>query len=119
MLEAQADIETATDSMSTALHLATSSGHETVVRLLLEAQADIAAIDGNGWTVLHRAASNGHEAVAKLLLEEQANVTATNNNGSTALHLATSNSIRQYSSCCFKCRQTLQLQPILGQQHYT
>src|SRR3990167_5553916 len=81
----------------TALHLAASSGHEGVVRLLLENEYVINNINlqnVNGETALHLAASNGHEGVVRLLLENEYvinNINLQNVNGETALHLAASN----------------------------
>ncbi|EFN53860.1 hypothetical protein CHLNCDRAFT_135971 [Chlorella variabilis] len=51
------------------MHVASSCGHETVLRLLLEPAPDTAlAVDFSGWTPLHRAANCGSIEEMKLLL---------------------------------------------------
>jgi ankyrin repeat protein len=46
---------------------AASSGHETVVWLLLGHKVDVNAKDKYGATALHRTTENGHEVVVPLL----------------------------------------------------
>jgi Ankyrin repeats (3 copies)/Ankyrin repeats (many copies) len=68
------------------LGIASTYGHEAVVRLLLKQGADVKAEDEGGWTALHCAAESGHEAVVRLLLEQGVDVKAKKENGWTALH---------------------------------
>jgi ankyrin repeat protein len=65
-----ADIEATDSSGKTALLLASSKGHETVVQLLLENGQDTEAKDSNGKTALLLSSMYGHEAVVRLLLEK-------------------------------------------------
>lgn len=64
-------------SHRTALHLATSSGNEECVRMLLNKGAAVNAWDGKRKaTPLHCAASKGHHACLKTLLQYGADVNA-------------------------------------------
>ncbi|KAF8532471.1 ankyrin repeat-containing domain protein [Trichophaea hybrida] len=77
------------DESYTALHIATSNGHEAVVNLLLDHGADIEATDkGECRTALHIAISEQHDAIVKLLLDHGADIEAKTDFGSTALLLA-------------------------------
>ena len=75
MLEKGADINVQNKYDGTALMAASSSGHETVVRILLENGADISAQE-SGFTSLIKASLRGHKKVTRLLLEKRANVNA-------------------------------------------
>jgi ankyrin repeat protein len=58
----------------TPLHLASWSGSEEVVRILLaDPETDLDAVTMDGFTPLHMAADRGHEGVVHLLLEEHKN----------------------------------------------
>jgi hypothetical protein len=72
----------------TPLYLASLSGHEPVVRILLEHGANVNAADHTGWTTLHSASCRGHEPVVQILLEHGANVNAATHTGWTPLHSA-------------------------------
>lgn len=63
---------------TTALHVASSLGHESIVEMLLEANADVDAQSGdlNSIRPLHLAASKGHAHVAQILLDYGAEVDA-------------------------------------------
>ena len=91
LLEQKADVDAKDKDGETALHWATRSGHEAVVRLLLEHKADVDAKDKERETALHRATRNGHEAVVRLLLEHKADVDAKDKDRETALHRAAKN----------------------------
>jgi len=56
------------------LGLATGSGDERLVALLLARGADVAHANVHGWTALHQAASTGNVALTRLLLEAGAPV---------------------------------------------
>ena len=74
----------------TALHLAASFGHLSVIQMLLEKVVDIDVRTYLGYTALHSAAYSGHESVVQLLLEKGADITAKNVYGQTALDMANS-----------------------------
>lgn len=72
----------------TPLMLASVSGQQECVRLLLDAGAQITAAPDNFCTPLHFAAEKGHTACIQTLLQAGAAVNAANNNSETALHIA-------------------------------
>lgn len=71
-----ADINMRTQEGWTALHLAASYGHESVVRLLTEEGALIDAATNSHRTALQLAAEHGHLETVRNLLEAGANVNA-------------------------------------------
>ena len=76
----------------TPLGLASSCGHESVVRTLINGGADVRAIDRQGCVALHRACFKGHEGVARLLLRSGAEVGATDTKDqASSLHFAVRN----------------------------
>jgi ankyrin repeat protein len=100
MHEHAANANTKDDYGVAALHGATASVHEVIVRLLLKHAVDVDAKDNRRETALHRAATSGlwrmstrrittetalhmaveNEAVVRVLLEHTADVTAKDNN---------------------------------------
>lgn len=72
----------------TALHWASTNGHDSLVSLLLENNAIINSPAKNGMVPLHCAAGNGYERVVSVLLENGASIDAKDRNGATALHEA-------------------------------
>jgi ankyrin repeat protein len=73
-----------------ALHVASSSGHVRIVKLLLDGKykgkgAAINVQTRYGYLALNLACSYGHKAVARLLLERGADVTLRDSSGRTAL----------------------------------
>lgn len=61
-------------SITKAMQLAASLGHETVFIILLSKISDPNAYDDDGRTALHLAAQNGHPRIIKLLLDKGAQV---------------------------------------------
>ena len=60
------------------LHVATKSGHLSMVKLLLEKGAEINVQDESGNTPLHYASANGKKDVVKYLLDKEADVSIVN-----------------------------------------
>jgi ankyrin repeat protein len=78
-----------TDSRGdTALHLASSNGHNGTCDFLLSSGADCAAEDSRGRTPLMLAALHGHLVTARALLAHGAVINAIDAHGFTPLHFA-------------------------------
>ena len=58
-----------------ALHLATTTGNDKIVSMLIEAGCDVNAQASDGFTPIHLAAQNGAVEAAKLLLKAKCDVT--------------------------------------------
>ncbi|PVH16416.1 uncharacterized protein CXQ87_004707 [Candidozyma duobushaemuli] len=87
--EPQPDINLATTTGVTGLHIAVSKNHyELVKKLLQQYKASARARDSRGQTPLHRAAAIGSAVEVKLLVEAKANINATEKDGWTPLHHA-------------------------------
>lgn len=86
LLRAGADVDAKEFIHSnTALHLASQSGLEEVVSILVQHRADINARERDGRTALHFAKTAN---IARYLLERGADIEATDRLGYTALHIA-------------------------------
>ncbi|MBA0624545.1 hypothetical protein Godav_009888 [Gossypium davidsonii] len=74
------------------LHVAVSSAHPEVVKLLSAAadESVVNGIDEEGWAPIHSAASIGNLEIMEILLSKGANVNVKNDGGRTALHYAAS-----------------------------
>ena len=72
LLQAGANVESRDTYQSTALIIASTSGHEGVAKLLLDARASTAARNQMGDTPLTKAAIKGHYKVVSLLLQRGA-----------------------------------------------
>ena len=72
----------------TLLSMASSVGHEEVVRLLLGKGADVNMADADGWTPIHWAAHRGHIEVVRILLDRGADPNSEDGSKCTPLHWA-------------------------------
>ncbi|CAL5409329.1 unnamed protein product [Camellia sinensis] len=75
------------------LHVAASSAHPKVVKILSAADPSVTGInsaDEEGWAPLQFAASSGNVEIVEILLSSGADVNLKNNGGRTALHYAAS-----------------------------
>ncbi|CAL5422705.1 unnamed protein product [Camellia sinensis] len=75
------------------LHVAASSAHPKVVKILSAADPFVTSInsaDEEGWAPLQFAASSGNVEIVEILLSSGADVNLKNNGGRTALHYAAS-----------------------------
>ncbi|CCE80353.1 Piso0_003469 [Millerozyma farinosa CBS 7064] len=84
------DIDLATTSGTTALHLAISKNHYDLVKKLITVyKASCRTKDKKGFTGLHRAASIGSQPIIKLIVEHgKVNINAKDMDGWTSLHHA-------------------------------
>lgn len=80
-------------TVTKAMHLAASHGHEEALAVLLSKVNNPNAYDTNGYTALHLAAQNGHEKIVGTLVKKGAHVSLHDKTGDrqTALHLAAAN----------------------------
>jgi ankyrin repeat protein len=84
-----ADVNTASDSGSTALQIACGQGHVVVANMLLtERGADVDTANIGGGTALYQACGFGRVDTVKLLLEHGADSTKAAHNGTTPLEVA-------------------------------
>ena len=79
----------------TALEVAATSGHSTIVKLLLDHGPKVLGRVGYGEDLLHMATKSGNEGIVKLLLGHKVDVEARNPSNLTALHLAASKGYQQ------------------------
>ncbi len=85
LIDANADVEAATDDGRTPLIFAASHGHAACLRVLIEAKANVQAASETGSTALMLCAKHGHAACLRQLLEAQADSTAVDNSGDGVL----------------------------------
>jgi len=72
----------------TPLHVAATTGHAAVVRLLADNGASVDQVDVYGSTPLHLAVVGGRLDAARALIDARCDVNAFDNDGWTAVHLA-------------------------------
>ncbi|XP_019851364.1 PREDICTED: ankycorbin-like [Amphimedon queenslandica] len=72
---------------NTALHEASWTGNNDIVKVLLKASCFVDSVNGAGFTPLHLASQNGHAKVAKTLLKWKANPAIKNQHEEAAIHL--------------------------------
>ncbi|THF98008.1 hypothetical protein TEA_007557 [Camellia sinensis var. sinensis] len=75
------------------LHVAASSAHPKVVKILSSADPSVTGInsaDEEGWAPLHSASSSGNVEIVEILLSSGADVNLKNDGGRTALYYAAS-----------------------------
>ena len=90
LLGANANINGASDSGNTPLHVAAEYGRENVIKTLLgsDKEADINAINEEGESPLHMAAKNGNKIIIDLLHEAGADINLRDSSGAPPLHSA-------------------------------
>jgi ankyrin repeat protein len=89
-LELGSDLDGATQTGDTALHLAASRGYTEAVQILLDRGAKVGSANRGGDTPLHNAASRAYPAIIELLAQHGADLGAKNKRGQTPLAMATS-----------------------------
>ena len=80
---------------NTALHWASSAGHEDIVAFLLKKKVDISPFNDINDTPLHLAASKGHVEAVVHLIGSGADVTITNRDGKIPCDLAKDTEVKQ------------------------
>ncbi|XP_071958222.1 ankyrin repeat domain-containing protein 27-like [Antedon mediterranea] len=79
------------DRGCTALHVAASYGHSSIMETLMKKGGIVCATDYHGSTPLHLACQKGQQAATLLLLHHGADINADDNDGNTPLHLCSAN----------------------------
>ena len=83
------DIDLATGSGTTALHLAVSKNHYDVVKQLIQKyHCSTRTKDKLGRTAMHRAAAIGSQPIVRTLVDARANINAKDSDGWTPMHHA-------------------------------
>ncbi|KAI9746377.1 MAG: hypothetical protein M1818_000090 [Claussenomyces sp. TS43310] len=77
LLQLGANVNSPDSDGETALHLATRSGQEAVVQILVDNHADLEIIDNDGWRALYRAVRKDFLPIVKILLDNGADINAT------------------------------------------
>ena len=89
LIDAGADIKISNHKQRTALHLAASNGHSSIVGELIKVpHLNLNVRNENGQTPLHVAVINGMVASARLLIDAGADINIPDKYQQTALHLA-------------------------------
>lgn len=81
-------LEERDDESNTALHIAATEGHSSIIRTLLEQKCDIQSFNMIAWLPIHCAAERGRYNSVQVLLEYHSPVDPTDKNEQTPLHLA-------------------------------
>ncbi|KNZ73127.1 Receptor-interacting serine/threonine-protein kinase 4 [Termitomyces sp. J132] len=76
LLKHNLDVHVKDEFEQTALHIATTKGHEATVKLVLEHDANVHVKVNVGQTALHPATQNGHQKTVKPLLDHNADIHA-------------------------------------------
>lgn len=88
LVKAGIDVDTKSESGSTALMAASYYGHFDIVRFLIRNKANLNIQEVNGNTALMWASSKGHKYIVQILLENKAKVYLKNKDGLSALAIA-------------------------------
>ncbi|KAJ3534758.1 hypothetical protein NM208_g7414 [Fusarium decemcellulare] len=114
-LKPEVDINLRNHNGRSPLHLASSNGHDAIVKTLVGNGADIGAEDDANQTPLHFAAANGHEDVVEVLVERGARIDVRNGRGEMPLHLAANRGYRAVAEYLESCsRQSRLPKPLVG-----
>ncbi|UJR27150.1 hypothetical protein I4U23_008449 [Adineta vaga] len=84
-------LEERDDGSNTALHIAASEGHSSVIKLLLEQNCDLQARSMISWLPIHCAAGRGRYNSVRTLIDNHSPIDPVDKNQQTPLHLAACN----------------------------
>jgi ankyrin repeat protein len=98
-----ASLTSPTDSRNTALHLASESGHLSLVKYLVELDRNgLSTLNYENETPLHLAARNGRDNLVTYFVKNGCNINAASANGATCLHVACENEHYTTVECLLK-----------------
>ena len=96
LLDQGVDVNAEGGHICSALHAASSEGHDQIVQMLLAGGANINKCSAlHGGSALHAASEKGHEQVVRMLLEKGADVNTSDHYGFTPLYRASQGSHEQ------------------------
>ncbi|CAF3449980.1 unnamed protein product [Rotaria sp. Silwood1] len=84
-------LEERDDGSNTALHIAATEGHSSIIKLLLEQNCDLQASNMISWLPIHCAAERGRYNSVQVLIENRSPIDPVDKNQQIPLHLAARN----------------------------